>query len=63
MISNLPETLSPNQYAEITGRNPRVVRRHCANGTIPAQKVGRCWVIPRDLCFKKLLEKEAECMK
>lgn len=63
MLCDLPEVMSPNQYAEITGENAQSVRYRCQTGVLPAVKDGRRWLIPRDLIFGKLIELEKEAMK
>lgn len=60
MFIDLPESLTVNQMAELMHGNPEVVRRNCADGVIPAVKVGSRWVIPRDLVFGTIIRKEEE---
>jgi excisionase family DNA binding protein len=41
-------TISLSEVARRTGRHPEVLRRWCANGRIPAMKVGRSWAVSGD---------------
>lgn len=58
MFRDLPVGLSIAEVAQIINGNKENVRRMCANGTIPAVKVGNKWVIARDLLFGKFIEQE-----
>lgn len=60
MIRDLPEVLSVEMMAQLAGDHPGSVRRKCANGTIPAVKVGRKWLIARDLVFRKFIDLEEQ---
>lgn len=40
---------SVEQAAEVLGSSPATVRRRCADGSLPAEKVGRAWVVELDL--------------
>ncbi len=42
------EYVTPRQFAAMTGRSEQVVRSWCRDRVIPAGKVGRLWLIPRD---------------
>ena len=44
----MPELLSVTEWAAQHGKDPGNVRRMIAQGRIPAQKVGKQWVIPAD---------------
>ena len=44
-MSSTRKLLSVTEAATILGRNPGVVRQWCADGTLPAVRVGRGWVI------------------
>lgn len=48
-----PEVCTPNQFAELTGMNPNVVRRLCEEGRLPAGKVGNRWFINSDRALGK----------
>lgn len=41
--------LSVEQAAERLGLSPATVRRRCVDGSLPAEKVGRAWVVDLDL--------------
>lgn len=41
-----PQFLSVTEFAALHGKDPGNVRRLIQEGRIPAQKVGRQWVIP-----------------
>lgn len=45
--SSTPEFFSPQQVAPILGLHARTVIRRCEDGTIPAEKYGVKWRIPR----------------
>lgn len=60
MLRDLPEFLTPEQLAEIMGVHPVTVRGYCRDGVVSATKIGRFWVIPRDLLFGELMEKERQ---
>lgn len=50
-MSNLPDLLTPEIIKDLlpTGAiSTQTIRKACASGSIPAQKIGRRWVIPRD---------------
>lgn len=47
-LADLPELMTPEQLAAATGKHPNAIRRQCADGTIPAQKIGNQWRIGRD---------------
>lgn len=40
--------ISVSEAAKIVGLKPAMVRRHCQNGKIKADRVGTYWVIPLD---------------
>lgn len=44
-IEAMPALLSTYQYARITGETANGVTRRCANGELPAVKVGNKWRI------------------
>lgn len=60
MVSDYPEVLTVKAYAKITGANQNAVRKQCIDGTIPADKVGKKWYIPRDLVFRNTIKFEKE---
>ena len=60
MIRDLPEFLTPEQLANLMGVHPVTARGYCRDGVVPAVKIGRIWMIPRDLVFGELLRKEQE---
>lgn len=55
-FAEIPITLSPEELARITHRNPASVRRGIREGRIPAEKVNGCWVIFRDRVFRQTAE-------
>ena len=55
-FADIPITLSPEELARITHRNPASVRRGIREGRIPADKVNGCWVIFRDRVFRHAAE-------
>lgn len=44
-IEAMPALLDTYQYARITGESPNAITRRCANGELPAVKVGKAWRI------------------
>jgi hypothetical protein len=66
-FADIPITLSPEELARITHRNPASVRRGIREGRIPADKVNGCWVIFRDRVFRHAAEglaaeREGDCV-
>ena len=55
-FAEIPITLSPEELARLTHRNPASVRRGIREGRIPAEKVNGCWVIFRDRVFRQTAE-------
>ena len=55
-FAEIPITLSPEELARLTHRNPASVRRGIREGRIPAEKVNGCWVIFRDRVFHQTAE-------
>ena len=55
LIEQLPELLTPIQFAEFTGYNVQHVRRMCADGALHAVKVGRRWYVRKTMVFKDVL--------
>lgn len=53
--ADLPPVITPDDIASVTGQHPNVVRRQCADGTIPAVRVGSRWYIGRDIVFGELI--------
>jgi excisionase family DNA binding protein len=54
----LPVLLRVEDAARVLGVVPRVVRRMIARGAIPATRLGRAYVIPRD-AFVRVVERRA----
>lgn len=46
----MPPLVTPQQLADAMGGtvSAKTIRRACANGDVPAVKIGRKWFIPRD---------------
>ena len=51
-FEEIPVLLTPDQFAELTGRNADAVRRSIREGQIPADKVNNRYLICRDVVFK-----------
>lgn len=43
----MKDPITTTQAAEIIGINSSMVRRYCRRGDLPAQQVGRDWMIER----------------
>lgn len=50
-FEDIPMFLTPEQFAELTGRNVDNVRRNVRAGNIPADRVNRKYLIYRDAVF------------
>lgn len=46
-------TMTPDEIAALTGVCARTVRRACERGELPATRIGRRWVISRELFMKR----------
>ena len=55
LIEQLPELITPKQFAELTSYNVQHVSRMCADGALPAVKVGRRWYVRKTMVFKDIL--------
>lgn len=55
LIEQLPELITPKQFAELTGYNVQHVRRMCADRALHAVKVGRRWYVRKAMVFKDVL--------
>lgn len=51
-IEELPDLIKTRDIAQVLGKDKVTVRRLCANGGLPAVKIGREWYVLK----KKLLE-------
>lgn len=60
---DLPALLTAETFAEVIHVHANTVRRHCAEGKIPAQKIAGEWIISRDAAFAELIRKEEECQR
>ena len=54
----LPALMTVEYVAKLLNVVPRVVRRMIALGKIPAMKLGKAWLIPRD-AFVRMVEQRA----
>ena len=54
----LPTLMTVDYVATLLGVVPRVVRRMINLGKIPATKLGKAWLIPRD-AFVRMIEQRA----
>lgn len=54
-LRDLPDVITPEQLAAVTGQHPNVVRRQCADGVIPAKKIGTHWYMSRDAVLGPLV--------
>jgi excisionase family DNA binding protein len=43
-----PNYVSLAEAAKRTGRHPDVLRRWCADGRLPAIRLGRAWALPKE---------------
>ena len=46
LVAQYGPTLTPNQVGEVVHSHPNTIRAQCANGTMPAARIGDRWVIP-----------------
>lgn len=58
-LADLPDFLTVDEYAKLTGSNPQATRYRCQIGTIPAFKDGKRWRISKELLLKDLAKFEA----
>jgi len=54
LITNLPDVMTPKDAAKVLPFSLNTIRELCANGELPARKVGRRWLIPRTLLISYL---------
>lgn len=54
-IEDLPTLLSPRELSRVTPFGVDTIRRKCEEGSLPAKKVGRYWLISRDKYFAGLM--------
>jgi DNA (cytosine-5)-methyltransferase 1 len=47
-MPDIEEYVTTEEAAEILGYSPKYIRRMLRNGKLPAEKVGRLWLIHRD---------------
>lgn len=45
---SIEDYISTEEYAKIHDKTPEIIKLYCREGRIPAQKVGRAWMIPKD---------------
>lgn len=48
-LRDYPDLLNVGHMREITGLSAQTIRAECANGRIPAVRIGRRWFIPKAL--------------
>ena len=54
-MNDLPVLLTPETIKELVPEgtiSTRAIRNACAEGSLPATKIGRRWFIPRDKFFE-----------
>ena len=54
LITDLPDVMTPKDAAKVLPFSLNTIRELCANGELPARKVGRRWLIPRTLLINYL---------
>ena len=57
---NMPEMMTPQQMAAVTGEHVGSIRRGIAAGRIPADKVNGKWLIAKDAAFPNLARAHRE---
>lgn len=58
LIAELPEIITPEQYAAVTGLHPNTVRNMCRSGEIQAQLIGTHWYLNKNNTLGNLLPQE-----
>ncbi|MBX9035068.1 helix-turn-helix domain-containing protein [Gordonibacter massiliensis (ex Traore et al. 2017)] len=58
-LADLPEIITPAQLAAATGKSAKGVQRMCAEGVIPARRIGEHWYMNRDVVLGDLIPKKA----
>lgn len=57
-LADLPDVITPEQFAAVTGIHPNTVRNMCKRGEIQAQLVGSHWFLNKQNTLGKLLPQE-----
>ncbi|MFT7464309.1 MAG: excisionase family DNA binding protein [Pseudohongiellaceae bacterium] len=58
MISNLPPILRVTHLAELLDLTPNGVRALIARGELPATKLGKQWIVRREVLISRLMAGE-----
>ena len=45
ILAQVPDPMTPDELADASGMHVRSIRRACANGDLPAVRIGRRWQI------------------
>jgi hypothetical protein len=65
-LDDLPELITPDILARLTSApkhyksRANVIRRQCADGTIPAQRIGSKWYMSRDVVLAGVLSERGK---
>ena len=59
ILDDYPDLLNVEKMREITGLSAATIRQECADGKIPAVRIGRRWFIPKALFIDYLMSRGA----